>query len=412
MFTFKELQDEVLRSATRDQAGTEFSEAAKNCINRSIYRIAREAKWRSLRRKSSFDTVTSYTTGTGAVSVTNDSKNVTVTGATFLTDNIEVGRRISLGGSNKKYTIATITGETTLTVDQVYDGTTATDQDYEILPQDIYNSPVQSNHQLFLWHEQWGTPTVLQYETTQHFYEWSPQTTQTNIPYRYHMWEENNVISQIKQPGILTISSSSSADTSQPITIFGTVSGYPDYEIINTNASNGTTAVNGTKSFSAIERVVADGSTRAGRITVTADSANTTIAVLPVGATTREIMYSKIQLYPLPNAAFKMNVWYYKTPYMLVNDGDVHELGEQFDQSIIFLATSMLRFETSQEEGKEWLALYKDELKTLKRNNVDKIDWAATLKSPFDIAGGDDIVRPYLRYSQAGSYFGPRVGRA
>jgi hypothetical protein len=95
---------------------------------------------------------------------------------------------------------------------------------------------------------------------------------------------------------------------------------------------------------------------------------------------------------------------------MLVNDGDVHELGGSFDQAIIFLATSLLRFETSQEEGTQWYSLYKDELKNLKRNNVDKIDWTASLKPPTGLFGSSDAVRPYLNYTQAGSYYGPRSG--
>ena len=69
LYTFKDLQDEVKRRATRDQSGTTFDVAIKNIINTSLFRIGREALWRSLRRKGIVTTVTSYTTGSGAVSV-------------------------------------------------------------------------------------------------------------------------------------------------------------------------------------------------------------------------------------------------------------------------------------------------------------------------------------------------------
>jgi hypothetical protein len=49
-------------------------------------RLGREAYWRNLRKKTTFNTITSYTTGSGAVAVTNGSTIVTITGATLITD--------------------------------------------------------------------------------------------------------------------------------------------------------------------------------------------------------------------------------------------------------------------------------------------------------------------------------------
>ena len=138
--TFSDLQAEVARRATRDQSGTQFDTAIKNGINSSLFRVAREALWRQLRRKTTFDTIIKYNSGSGGGTFTKDSKSITVVGATFLTDNIAVGRRINLQGSSKNYTIATITGETTLTLDQNYTGTTISGSGtYSILAQEEYN---------------------------------------------------------------------------------------------------------------------------------------------------------------------------------------------------------------------------------------------------------------------------------
>jgi len=223
------------------------------------------------------------------------------------------------------------------------------------------------------------------------------------------MWGEDTVISQIKTPSVVSIVSSSATDAACQITVFGTVSGYPDYEVLTIN---GTTTVNGTKSFSSVERVVANSTSRVGRITVTANSGNTTIAVLPVGNTTREVVYRKIQIRPLPTDEFPIYVYYYKTPYMLVNDGDVHELGEDFDSAIIYLATAIVRGETSQKEATTYLAMYKDELKVLRASHLDKIDWLPRLQSSgmFNKIGA--FLHPAVSYGQIGrgGYFGPRVG--
>ena len=79
MAIFSELQADVKRGAVRDKSGTEFDTAVKRAINRAVNRLSRECRWRPLRRESSISTVTSYTEGTGAVSVTEDSTAVTVT---------------------------------------------------------------------------------------------------------------------------------------------------------------------------------------------------------------------------------------------------------------------------------------------------------------------------------------------
>lgn len=410
MFTFVDLQNEVKRRATKDQGGTQFNTAVKNVINTSLFRVGREASWRVLRRKSYFTTETSYTTGTGAASVTNGSKSVTVTGATFITDNIKIGRRIKFGGSAYYYTIRTITGETTLTIDKNYDGTTSAVQSYSILPTEEYNLPIQAGHRMFMWHNAYGYPYKLTYVTDQDFRGSGVCDTNISVPTNYRMWGEDMVIEQPLQASVMRIASSSSADTSIQVTVFGVVSGYPDYETITTNASDGTTAASGSKSFTSIERVIKSASTT-GRITVDCNSANTTVAVLPVGDTTGGIMYRKVQLWPLPDAVDDIYVQYYKDPYRLVNDNDVHEMGQDFDEAIILLATSKLKYEQDQAEGDKFLLLYKDEVKNLKKTNADKIDWLPTLQRDNSMSNRGGLIHNQLGYNQLGGNYGPMVGR-
>lgn len=406
--TFLDLQGEVKRRATRDQAGTEFDTETQNAINLSLLRVAREAPWRALRRAGYFTTVDSYTTGSGAASVTASSKSVTVTGATFLTDNVVIGRRIKFSGSSKYFTIRTITGETTLTLDVAFDGTTSTTNTYEILPQEVYNLPVQCNPtRFFMWHNAYGYPYQVQYVTEQDFRKFNITDTNINIPISYRIWGQDTIVEQPLQGSVMRVYSSASGDTSKSITVFGTVSGYPDYEIITTNSSNGTTATSGSKTFTSVDRVTKDSSTT-GRITVDANSANTTIAVLPVGDISNTIMYSHVALYPLPNDVYDMNIQYYKDPYFLVNDGDVHELGGEFDEAIILLALTKVRYSQSiNEDGDRMIALYQDEIKSLRRTNMDKIDQLEVLKRPSQSGPNNLLAHRNLAYVQLGGMYGP-----
>lgn len=379
-FTFSDLKAEVKRRATRDQGGTQFDIGIMNTINTSLWRVAREAKWRSLRRSTAFDTVTRYTTGTGAVAATNGSKSITVTGATFLTNGIRIGRYVTFSGSQKYFKIATITGETTLTINENYDGTTTTTGTYAILGQEEYVLPIQCSHQMFLWHKAYGYPCALTYSPSHQFYSSGATDTDENIPIAYRMWGQDSTLDRLRAASVVTVVSSSASDTSIPITVFGVVSGYPDYEVINTN---GTTPAAGSKSFTSVERVVKSQST-AGRVTVTANTGSTTVSVLPVGNTTTAPVYSRIQLYPLPNAVIPINVNYYKLPFQLVNDGDVHELGEDFNEAIILLSVAKLKAEQNQKEDADFYKFYQDEISSLKKTNIDKPDWFPQLQRPND----------------------------
>ena len=215
------------------------------------------------------------------------------------------------------------------------------------------------------------------------------------------------VIKQLGQPSIVTVSSSSTADTSIPITVTGYVGGYPDWEVIYTNASNGTTASNGSKVFQSVEKI-SKGASTTGRITATGNTANDTLAVMPTGDTTAGILYKKVQLYALPLYAQPIHVQYYKDPYRLVNDNDIHDLGQEFDEAIILLGTAKLKAEQNlQAEADRFMSLYKDELATLRTTNCDKIDWFPKLRRPGSSNNKDMLAASNLLFRQAGPYFGP-----
>lgn len=411
--TFKDLQDEVKRRATRDQAGTQFDTAVKNLVNMSLLRIANEAPWTALRSTAIIETDKPYTTGT--VTTTKDSKTWTGSGTTWTTSaNARKGRRIKVtnsgtgtgSASSILFKIDTITSDTVLTTERAYDVNGDSTFTYRILGREDYTLPAQCGRPALIWHEGFGYPYAMRYVTDREFFDSGTDFDENDTPTMYRMWAEDWVLEQPKTASVLRIASSASADTSVDVMIHGIVSGYPDFEKITTNSSDGTTAVSGSKSFTRVDRVTKDASTT-GRITVDANSANTTIAVIPTGDSLGGLHYKHIQIYPPPDATYILNVWYYKDPARLVNDEDVHELGPDFDEVIILLATSKLQAEQSKADVDKFFALYNAELKILRRKNADKLDWLPRLHKPRQSSFNSPRVARHLSFSQIGAKYGP-----
>jgi len=408
MFTYKDIQDEIKRRALRNQSGTEYDEEIKNIANTSLLRIAREAKWRQLRRKTHFDTITSYTSGTGYMTVTQSSSTFTLstTAGSFWTDKIEIGRKINFGTSSWDYTIRTFSTATSGTIDILYRGTTSTATTYEIYPQEQYNLPVQVDHRCILWHEDYGYPFRMYYIPDQTFIDAGVNLVEKNVPTNYRMWGENTAMAQPTTASPLVVTLTSTTDAAVEVTIAGKVAGYPHYEKLK--VSTGTTS-NTAYEFDSVERVSKDSNT-AATITITDSRSGYTVAVLPAGDTTESIKYSKVQVYPLPNRVFPIHVFYYKDPYKMVNDDDIHELGHKFNEAIVLLSVAKIKYQDSQSEGDKWLDMYNDEIKSLKKTNVDKIDWLPILERP-NQGRTDPFVTKSMQYKQAGAYFGPSTRR-
>lgn len=404
MLTFLDLQQEVARRSIRNQAGTEYTEEIKNILNSSLLSLAREAKWRPLRRKTTFTTIGSYTSGTGYVAVTLSSTAISLisTACDLWTDQVQIGRKVRIGTDSRYYTIKAINSNTNFVIDSPYRGTSATRTNYEIYPQEEYSLPIQVDHRSFLWHEDYGYPYLMYFIPDQSFFKTGSYLSRKATPTHYRMWGENMVNLQVPTSTPLMLVSSSAVDTTQQVTIFGNVAGFPQYEVVTLG---GTTSTRTVLEFESVERISKNNSTT-GTITVTASRSTYALTVLPAGDTTATVKYSKVQIHPLPTRVFDVNVYYYKEPYRLVNDGDIHEMGQEFDEALILLSVAKIKYQDSQAEGDRFLQLYATEVSSLKKYNVDKIDWQMVLKRP-----KEDRVEPFvsgnLLYKQAGPYFGP-----
>jgi hypothetical protein len=403
-YTFLEIKSEVKRRATRDQGGTQFDTAINNAINTSLFRLSRECPWLQMRRKHTFPTVGTYTTGT--LTAVKDSNSFVGAGTAFLT-NMTVGRRMKIGSSSQRYVITEVNSDTAFKTNLSYDQTSAALLTYTMYGQEEYNMPAQLGRVGGIWHERLGFPYLMEYTTDLDFYSASSPIENQYIPIYYRMWGDDWVIQQPFEASVLTVVSTAGADSCS-ITVFGEVAGYPDSEVI---AVNGITPAAGSKVFQTVERV-AKNATSIGRITVTANSANCTVAVMPTGLTTSGMQYRKIQVWPLPSDVFNINVQYYKEPYRLVNDGDIHELGMEFDEAIILLACAKIKYAENQKEAQTFFGLYKDELAVLRRYNMDRnLDWRPILKRPSQRRGRRGFLNKNIVWDQLGGNYGPQQYR-
>lgn len=111
----------------------------------------------------------------------------------------------------------------------------------------------------------------------------------------------------------ISLSSSSSSDTTQSVLVQGLVSGEDDYELINLN---GTTPAATTKSFSYIEAVTKSALT-AGRVTLTSNSAVTTNLIL--GPNDLTVRLRKITFFPEPASTLIATINYFARPPILTH---------------------------------------------------------------------------------------------
>lgn len=116
---------------------------------------------------------------------------------------------------------------------------------------------------------------------------------------------------------IITVVSSSSADTSQVIHIKG--SDANGIELSEDVTLTGTSSAVSTNTFNKI-RSISKSTTTTGTVTVTSNSGAVTIALLGPSDTSYSV--NKIRFHYIPSSAATMDVPYYVKPYNLVSDYD------------------------------------------------------------------------------------------
>lgn len=152
-----------------------------------------------------------------------------------------------------------------------------------------------------------------------------PNPVSTGNPSMYTQFEYVGVDTQPTSASVISISSSSSADTTQKVRVRGVVSGEEDVEEITLV---GTTAVLTTKSFSSI-RSISKSAATAGRVTATSNSGAVTVVTL--GPLETVIRLKKITAYPFPTSSATWTLSHFKLPFIPTSEYDDSEIPSRWD---------------------------------------------------------------------------------
>jgi len=152
-----------------------------------------------------------------------------------------------------------------------------------------------------------------------------PDPQESGWPVRLIMFEMLGASNNPSSASILTLSSSSSADTSQSVTIRGVVSGEIDIEEV---ALSGTSTVVTTKSFTSIISIGKSDVTT-GRVTITSNGGAVTIATLSPQEQT--INLRQFRAYPTPDATYTLQFKHFALPPILTNRYQDTEIPSRWD---------------------------------------------------------------------------------
>ena len=170
------------------------------------------------------------------------------------------------------------------------------------------------------------SPTKLLYVPDEIFYRYIPNPTATGNPLYYRLWEERGVSTRLATDDTIQIVSSSTSDNSS-FTV--SVVGYDTNGIVQSESFtlNGTTAVNGTKTFDAGRLQKFQNPATTGNITVKKKLRHNLVVL---GPEERSPRFKVIGLYPIPSAAITISLEYYTRIRQLVNSQDVPDLDEKW----------------------------------------------------------------------------------
>jgi hypothetical protein len=159
------------------------------------------------------------------------------------------------------------------------------------------------------------------------------------------------VQNQPSSASVVTFVSTSASDVSQVGLVKGISSGV---EMVEQVSINGITEASTTNQFTEIISI-SKSATTVGKITVTANSGATTLAVLAPAVLGYRV--STIRLHPVPNGVVTIKCPYYMKPMTLVNDYET--LLFECDDVVEKLATSYAwRYKRQGQKAQEWLGLY------------------------------------------------------
>lgn len=304
----------------------------KEAIRRGLY-LATSADLSYLDTEGVILTIAPYTTGT--VSVTADSKTVTGSGTTFTA--AMAGRKIRIAGNNEYYRIDTRDSDTQLTLEQNYQGATASGQTYSIFKDEYRLAADLATYKI-----------MRELENNQAMVDISPTTFDLLRP-----------SSDSEGTPDYMILRGTKLDTYAT----GTVSGTVNTKTVTGASSPAWTTVEGLGQGSkiTIDPYVYTVNTVDSDTQLTIHE-NLTATVASGTTYTIHLDNPIIQFFQIPDSATIFNYTYQRLPYPLIDDADIPDLPEQWHHLLVRAGLIWAWATKDKEESKAQEALFALEL--------------------------------------------------
>mgnify|MGYP001569621582 CR=1 FL=1 len=160
---------------------------------------------------------------------------------------------------------------------------------------------------------------------------YDPDLNDSGTPSYYTLYGIDYVNNQPSAASVVTVVSSSAADTTQTVQIIGISSGVEAAETLTLNC-----AVNvvGTTSFTSLRRITKSATTT-GRITATTNAGVVTNVIIPP----RRILveYQPIRLWPVPAGIYTIYVRYIRNPIPMRDASDIPDLPDMWHSVLLDL---------------------------------------------------------------------------
>ena len=248
--------------------------------------------------------------------------------------------------------------------------TTVTDTEFYVLPRDLDKISII---------RQTESPTKLKFLTDDVFYKRVPYPTATGNPLYYRIWEEEGVAVRLSTADTLSVVSSSTADGSS---ISIAIVGYDSNDIKRSETINlnGTTAANGTITFSASRPLrISKSANTTGTITIKEKTAGTTL--LTIGEYERSPRFKVIGFYPLPSSAISIYLEYFTRIRRVEHDAEVPDIDEKWIWVVRLGALAKIRdYQNKPNDAAVAYGMYKAGVQSMVKSDLMIPDNLPTLK--------------------------------
>lgn len=343
---FNDMQRMVLTpiGRTPTTADSDTLKFAKDAINNVINEIATNIRFHFLSSNYRFVTNAPYSTGT--VAVTNGSATVTGTGTVFTRD--FDGRQFSVAGSHDEYTVTFVTS-TSLTLDHPYIGTTAAAATYEITSSEYW---LPANFDKILSVKARVSDSMLRELSHVDFDEMDPRVTNQGQPELFALHGNEEIV---YSTGTVTVTNAS-ATVAGSGTAWGVGENRPETFIgAHFNVVG--------KSEDYLVRSVASNTS------LTLDRVYESVTA--AGASYRIYAFNEqIHIYPIPDAAYFLDVKYYRCPTKLSNDSDIPEFPDKYLYAAILGAQARLLLYKQHPNAGTYRDLFEKAIASIKADNT------------------------------------------